>query len=849
LIVNVYGFWYNYFRNINWIIPNAPMLTNYLKIAIRHFRRQPFFSLINISGLAVGLAACWLIGLYVFHERSYDTFLPYADRVYAVAFDIKMGDQEAFTTNTPPPVGPRLVEDFPEIEMAARTFNLGSVVVQREAMKNKESLTFNEYNNAMAADTAFLELFGFSLVAGDPRTALDKPGSVVLTESMARKYFGEQAALGQSLKLNDYPYQVTGIVQDLPANSTVQFGFLASMDNFKVVERFSWSWIWLQVDTWVRLRQPATEQTLAALEKKFPAMVRTYAPAAYARIGQDLEEQLKKGDRLDVKLLPLTKLHLGYTQLTSRLTTLGDGEQVGMFAIIGGLILLLACVNFMNLSTARSMQRSQEVGVRKALGSQRSALVGQFLVESLLLSAVAMFLAALLASVMLPFYNNLTGLALLPGDLFSPQSLGFVVLLPLVTGLLGGLYPAFYLSRFKAIEMFKSAGRRSRGGLVSVRSGLVVFQFAVSIVLMLGSFVVFQQLEFAQKQSPGLNREHVLVIENTRHFTSPSAREDFRQQLANLPEALDATHATFLPSLGSFGDFYEPEQGDEKNAVVSNLPIGSFLTDADFVPTLGIEILAGRNFRPHSISDSASVILNETAVKAIGWQNPIGKWLRYPGNANQRFQVVGVMRDFNDASVRTAIEPMALFHEASKTYQTWGSYIALRVRTGSEKQAVEKAAALWDKAVPEVPFEYDFLDATFARLYRSEARMGSVLSILTGLALFIGCLGLFALAAYTAESRIKEIGVRKVLGASVASIVSLLSSDFLKLVVAAIVIATPVAWYAVNAWLADFTYKIDLEWWYFAGAGGLAIVIALLTVSFQSIKAALMNPVKSLRSE
>ncbi len=825
------------------------MLLNYLKIALRHFRRQKFFSLINVTGLAVGLAACWLIALYVQHERSFDDYLPNADRICAVAFDLKMGDQEAVTTNTPPPVGPRLAEDFPEVEMAARTFNLGSVIVQREAMQGKELITFNEYNNVLAADTAFLELFGFPMVEGNAFSALDVPGSVVLTESMARKYFGEQAALDRSLKLNDYPYKVTGIVRDLPSNSTVQFGFLATMSNFPVVERFSWSWVWLQVDTWVRLKQPATEQSVANLEKKFPAMVRRYAPAAYARLGQDLTKNLDNGDRLDVKLLPLEKLHLGYTDLSSRLSTLGDGRQVGMFALIGGLILLLACVNFMNLSTARSMKRSREVGVRKALGSQRGALVAQFLVESLLLSAVALLLAALLASVVLPFYNNLTGLILAPNDLFSFKIIGFVLLLPLVTGLLGGLYPAFYLSKFKAVEMFKPVSGRGRGGLLSVRSGLVVFQFAVSIVLMLGSFVVFRQLEFAQKQTPGLNREHLLVIENTRHFTSSSAREAFRQQLANLPEAVDATHSTFLPSLGNFGDFYEPEQGDEAHSVVPSLSLGSFLTDADFVPTLGVEILAGRNFRPNSASDSASVILNETAVKAIGWQNPVGQWLRYPGNANQRFQVIGVMRDFNDASVRTTIEPMALFHEASKTYQTNALYIALRLRPGTEKQAVAKATALWEKAVPNVPFDYDFLDATFARLYRTEAQTGSVLSILTGLALFIGCLGLFALAAYTAESRTKEIGVRKVLGASVASIVSLLSKDFLKMVIVAIVIATPLAWYVANSWLQDFAYKIDLAWWYFAAAGGVAILIALLTVSFQSVKAAVANPVESLRSE
>ena len=826
------------------------MLLNYLKIAIRNFRRQAFFSLINVAGLAVGLAACWLIGLYVLHEQTYDTFLPYADRICAVALDLKMGDQEGTTTNTPPPLGPRLAEDFPDIEMVARTFDLGTVVVQRDGRTEQEApVLYNESNMAMAADTAFLELFGFPMVAGDPRRALDEPGSVVLTEQMAQKYFGQQAPIGQFLKLNDQPYKVTGIVRDLPTNSTVQFGFLASMADFKVIDYFSWSWIWLQMDTWIRLRQPVSQPVLSRLEDKFPAMVRTYALAAYAKIGQNLEENLRNGDRLDVKLLPLIQLHLGYKDLSSRLRTLGDAGQVRIFLIIGGLILLLACVNFMNLSTARSLQRSREVGVRKALGSARSALVLQFLVESLLLSLAAMGLAALLVTVLLPYYTHLTGLIVKPTSLFSGEFLIFLVLLPIVTGLLGGLYPAFYLSRFKAIEMFRLFAATKRKGQLSVRSGLVVFQFVVSIMLMLGSFVIYQQLEFARKQSPGLNREHVLVIENVRLFTSSSARDAFRQQLLKLPEVIEVTHSTFLPSMGSFGDYYEPEQGDDRLSVVQSVPIGSFLTDADFVPTLGVEILAGRNFRAASLSDSASVILNETAVKTIGWENPVGKWLRYPGNGNQRFQVIGVMRDFNEASVRTAIEPMALFHESSKTYQTWGSYMAVRLRPGTTKQAVEKVAALWSEAVPEAPIEYDFLDETFARLYRSEAKTGAVVGILTALALFIGCLGLFALSAYTAENRTREIGVRKVLGASIADMVVLLSSDFVKLVLIAFLITTPFAWYFADQWLQEYVYKIEIEWWYFAGVGTLAVAIAILTVSFQAIKAALVNPVKSLRSE
>ena len=823
------------------------MLQNYLLLALRNFRRRAFFSFINISGLAVGLAACWLIALFVFHEKSFDQFLPNADRVCAIALELKMGDQEGRTTNTPPPVGLRLAADFPEIEMTARTFHLGSVVVKRESPGNTP-LIFNE-ETAMAADTAFLELFGFPMATGDATAALNRPGSLVLTEKMAEKYFGKEPAVGQSLSVNDRRFTVTGVVKNLPSTSTVQFGFLLPMVDFKVVERFSWSWIWLQVDTWARLRQTPNAESLANLEAKFPAMVRNYAPAAFERIGQNFEEQLKKGDRYDIKLLPLKTLHLDSEGLDSRLTTLGDGAQVRMFGIVGGLILLLACVNFMNLSTARSMQRAREVGVRKALGSQRSALVGQFLAEALLFSVAAMLLATVLAGAALPFFNQLTGLELAFSDLFSPKTIGFVATLPLLTSLLGGLYPAFYLSKFKVMDVFKTTPGASKSGHAGIRSGLVVFQFSVSIALMLSSFVVYRQLDFAQKQSPGLQRENVLIIPNVRHLSEPSARETFRQQLLQMPEAVSATWSTYLPSLGSFGDFYEPEQGEQTRAVVQNLPISSFLTDADFVPTLGIEMLSGRNFLPNSTIDSTSVILNEAAVKAIGWGNPIGKWMRYPGNANQRFQVVGVMRDFHIASVKMAIEPTAIFHESSKTYRTWGAYAAVRLRPGMEKTAIEKTAALWQSAVPGAPFEYDFLDASFARLYRSEAKTGSILGIFTGLALFIGCLGLFALAAYTAEQRTKEIGIRKVLGASVAGITGLLAKDFLKLVLVAILIASPVAWWAMNKWLQDFVYRIDIQWWMFVAAGLAAIVIAFLTVGFQSVWAALTNPVEALRSE
>ena len=828
------------------------MLQQHIILAIRNLRRRAFFSFVNIAGLAVGLASCWLIGLFVWQEKSYDAFLPHADRICAVALDLKMGEEEGRTTNTPPPVGPRLTADFPEIEQMARTFDLGTVVVRSASAKSSgtpiQPTAFNE-NMALAADSTFLELFGFPMAEGVAVSALDQPGSIVLTQKTAEKYFGPQSAMGQALVVNDRIFTVTGIVRNLPKTSTVQFDFLLPMADFKVVDRFSWSWIWLQVDTWVRLQQPPTAESLASLEARFPAMVQAYAPAAYERIGQNFAENLQRGDRYRLQLLPLKTMHLDQADLVSRLATLGDGQQVRMFSMIGALILLLACVNFMNLSTARSVQRAQEVSIRKALGSNRSILVGQFLAEAFLFCAVAMVLAGILAMAALPLFNWLTGYVWTITDLFSPGIIGLVLALPLLTGFLGGLYPAFYLSRYRATETLKKAGASSKSGHTGIRSGLVVFQFSVSIVLMLSSFVVYEQLDFAQNQSNGLQREHVLILENTRHLSPGAARESFRQQLLQWPEVLSATHSTHLPSLGSFGDFYEPEQGSQSRPVVQNLPVSSFISDMDLVPTLGIEVIEGHNFSGNTIADSTSVLLNETAVKAIGWEQPVGKWLRYPGNGNQRFQVIGVVRDFHTASVKMPIEAMAIFHQTSQTYQTPGSYMALRLRPGSEKTALAKAAALWKTSVPDAPFEYDFLDASFARLYRSEAKTGTILGVFTGLALFIGCLGLFALAAFTAEQRTKEIGIRKVLGASVAGITGLLAKDFLKLVLIAILIATPIAWYAMQQWLADFAYRIAMKWWMFAAVGGTAVCIACLTVGFQSVKAALANPVKALRSE
>ena len=821
------------------------MIRNYIKIAFRNLVRNKVYSFVNIAGLASGLTACWFLTMYFFHEKQYDTFLPDVNRIAAVSLDLKMGDMEGKTTNTPPPLGFRLAE-YPEIEMTTRVFNLGETLVKHES-KNSEPLVFNE-SGAKAVDSTFLKLFGYAFLQGNA-DALNTPLSVVLTQKMAQKYFGNESAIGQRISFNDRLFTVSGVLKDLPSNSTLQFDFLLPTKSFSVVENFAWSWIWLQMDTWAKFREPINETNLAKLEAKLPEMIKKHAPAAFERIGMSWEEKLKKGDKYNVKLLPLSKLHLNYADINTRLSTLGDGKQVSIFGIVGIIILLLACVNFINLSTANSLKRAKEVGVRKALGSSRGSLIGQFLVESSIFSIIALILAAILTTSLVPLFNQLTGITFTVQALFQFNVLSVIAILPILIGLVAGLYPALYLSKFNTIDTMKKSTGKPERALFSLRSGLVVFQFSVSIILMLGSFIVYHQLNFSQKTKAGLQKDNVLVINNARYFKTLSDRETFRQKLLQIPEIQQITYSNALPSLGAFSDFYEPEQGNQINAVNQNLAISSYLTDEYFVPTLKLALLEGRNFRPNNKSDSASVILNEAAVKTIGWKNPIGKWVRYPGNENQRFQVIGVMKDFHLASFRTTIEPVAIFHESSQTYQISDAYMAVRLQPNSEKSSIEKITKLWKSSVPNVPFEYDFLDKTFARMYQSEQQIASILLVSTALALFIGCLGLFALATFTAEQRTKEIGIRKVLGASVLNITTLLSKDFFKLIFVSIIIGSPIAYFLMEKWLQNFKYKVEMSWWIFALSGISAIIIALLSVSYQSIRAALMNPVKSLKTE
>ncbi len=765
------------------------MFQNYLKIALRNFRNHKFYGILNLSGLVVGLAACWLMLLFVQHEMGFDRSFDKAERIYQVNLAGTMGEQSFVTSNSPPPVGATLLSEFPEVQAYTRLLGL----LDGEVKMESTGQVFIE-TNMTAVDSNFLDIFSFPLLAGDRKTCLTEPGTVVLTEPIARKYFGDAQALGKMLVVNDIPHTVTGVLAALPSQSSLQFDMLFPIHPVQAVQNFDWSWVWLQLDTYVLLDEQMNEEQLAALNQKFPAMVRKHAAAAFERIGQPLEAFLAKGGRWDFSLKPLREVHLHSAGIASRITNLGSIRDVYVFGMVGFFILLLACVNFMNLSTARSLGRAKEVGVRKVLGSERGMLVRQFMSESMLYSLTAGVLAAALAQAALPFFNQLTGESLTLGALFSGWA-GIVALaMPVLAGLLGGSYPALYLSGFKPLAALKSnLSSRRQGGNAMLRNGLVVFQFSISMALVICTLVVMQQISFSKNRPLGLQKENVLLISNAQRLENKV--EAFRQQLLQQPQVLSATYSTDAPATGgAFGDFYVPEAEPGNANVVKDLTLNSYMVDDDFVPTLGIGMVQGRNFSVKEFpSDSAGVIINEAAANLIGWKNPIGRWMTYPGGNNARYQVVGVMQDFNIESLRTAIQPFALFHQSSNSYQLPTSLLAVRIRPGEEKAALAQAESLWKTAAPNAPFDYSFMDDKFDSLYRSEEKLGAVLGSFTTLSIFIACLGLFGLISFAAERRRKEIGIRKVLGATTSGIVGLLSKDFLKLVVVALVIAFPLA--------------------------------------------------------
>ncbi len=828
------------------------MLKNYFKIAWRNIMRNKVNSFINIAGLAIGICCVILITLYVQDERRYDRFFSNADHICQVDMDVAMGGEAGYVSNTPPTVGPALQQSFPEIKAYTRFYVMGNEIIS-SGTNSVEQKHFTE-KKFLAVDSNFLQVFDYAVKEGNAATCLQQPHSIVITETTAKKYFGNTEVLGKNLVLDEYkePFEVTAVLKDLPSQASIQFDLLIPTSACPPVQHFSWSWVWLQMNTYVLLDKnfSSTAANIKKLESKFPSMVRTQAASAFKRIGQPFDEFIKKGGKWDVHLQSLTDVHLYSGDISSPfLSTLSDIKYVYIFSAIALFIILLACVNFMNLSTAQSAIRAKEVGIRKVLGSMKGQLIKQFLTEAMLYSFISSVIALFLVALLLPLFNSVAGKTLDFSSIFTSGIWLFILLLTIITGFLAGSYPAFYLTSFNPIAVLKGGVFKKSISNIFIRNGLVVFQFTVSVALIICTVIVFQQLQFTQNKALGLKKDNVIIIPNGAKMESHD-EGTFRQEAMKIPGVTHASISTSVPTESVFGDSYVPDITNVKELLVKDIILSSFMADEEFIPALQIHVLKGRNFSK-DFNDSTSVIVNETAVKQIGWKESLGKYITYPGNGDQHFKVIGVVRDFNVASLRMSdtIVPFALFHSSSKTYQVGTSYIIASVQSKNLKSTITQLENKWKNFAPAVPFEYSFLDKNFEALYNSEQRLGTVFGIFTCLSIIVACLGLFGLSVYTAARRTKEIGIRKVLGASVKGLVGLLSKEFIKLVFVAAIIAFPVAWWVMNKWLNDFASRIKIELWVFISAAILTGLIALLTVSFQAIKAAVANPVKSLRTE
>jgi putative ABC transport system permease protein len=808
------------------------MFRNYLKVALRNLWKSKGFTAINVIGLAAGLAVCLLIVLYVMDELSYDRFNANADRIYRVDDDINFNNTQLTAVVSPKPLGVIMVNNYPETEQMTRvqSFN-GDVMVKHGAN------WIQEHHHALA-DSTFFRVFTFPFIAGDPATALNAPHSVVIDETTARRHFNSTDCVGKVFEMeNKNICKITGVIRDMPTQSHFHFNIIETLTD--IGHGDDNEWLSNNYVTYLLLKK-GTDPAVA--QKYIDVVINNYLnKELLSMLHTSLGDLSKSGSHFVYRLMPLTRIHL-YSQKSYELEANGNINYVYTFSFIAVLILLIACVNFMNLSTARSANRAREVGIRKVAGSTRGYLIAQFLTESILLSLLSMVLALGLAVALLPLFNQLAGKQLHPGVLFGPRLLPIIIGLTLVVGCLAGSYPAFYLSSFQPIQVLK--GRIASGFRSSwLRSGLVVFQFWISISLIVGTLVIFRQLNYIHNRDVGFDREQVLLIRNA--YTAGDPVKTFYKDILTLAGVSDATLSGDIPSTGapySQDAYFREASLDPKQAFIST----DMTVDDHYVPTLAIKLVEGRNFDIRTFpSDSSVLILNETAVHLLGLRNPLHQLLYKLGNSNRPvpMHIIGVIKDFNYNSLHEKVGPVTLRYGDNR------GMLAVRLRPGNVYPLVREIEARWKKMAPGVPMGYTFLDNDFDRLYHTDQQTGQLTVTFSVFAILIACLGLFGLVTYAAEQRMKEIGIRKVLGAGIGGIMKLLSMDFAQLVLIASLLSFPIAWWGMNLWLQSFAYRVGISWWVFVAAGAAAILIALVTVSFQTLRAAIANPVKSLRSE
>ena len=816
------------------------MLKNYLTIAWRNLTRNRNYAIINIIGLAIGLACFMLIMLYVQDELGYDNFHPDGDRIYRMALERKYPGRSRHYAIIPAGYSEVADKEYAEVEQSCRLFYFqGNQVVV------KVNNQLYEEDQVMFADTNFFDMFGIPLLTGDQETALSKPQSVILTESTAKKLFGEKDPIGETLDVPQNPddFLVTGVCADVPGHSHLQFNMLVSSATLQGLIQQA-NYLNFSAYTYLKLSPNADP---VALEKKLPDLVVKYASGpVLTQFGVNYEEYQKQGNGYRYFLQPLADIYLD-SNLEAEIKPAGSRQRVSFFLAIAFLILLIACINFMNLATARSAGRAREVGIRKTLGSERGQIAGQFLMEAVVISFVAAILAYGIDQLALPYFNGLTGKNFLVADLLTPQFLLILFGAAILAGLLSGVYPAIALSGFKPIDVLRGKFMQSTQG-AGIRNSLVVFQFGISVFLIISTILVFKQLEYTQQKKLGFDKDSLINLQNAGGMTAQQ-EETFKHEIANLPGVEAVSGCNTQPGESYFGMSFQP-QGAQEMTTGSGL-----IVDEGYVECMKMEMIAGRSFSK-AFADSNSVVVNEAAVREMDITDPVGKtlvtndqFLNEADGSQRPYTIIGVVKDFHFQSLHHVISPLFLVHNSRGFVRGVDAVVTVRMGAGDVLPTLRQIEALWHKFQPEQPFNYAFLDQQWANLYEKEMTTRKVFGLFSLLAIFIACLGLLALAAFTAERRTKEIGIRKVLGATTGSIVALLSKDFLKLVVIALVVASPIAWYAMNNWLQDFHYRIEIEWWVFLTAGILAIAIAFLTVSFQSIRAAMMNPVQSIKPD
>lgn len=809
------------------------MLHNYLIIALRNLRKQSFYSSINILGLSVGLACFLFMALFISDELSYDRISPKAAQIYRSDVAIRLNDSDFNTALMSPTGAAGIKASIPEVEDAFRFRTSGNWFVKRKGQE-----TSYKEEHVVYADPNCFSFWELPLIAGDAATCLKSPNTLVMDQSTAKKLFGDENPIGQVVKLdNKKDYEVTGVYADLPENNHFHFNIMLTMVDLEEAKRNEWLGQ-INFNTYLKTT-PGTDPKI--LQEKVNALfVEKAIPEVQQYMNLNMDDFNKAGNRLEATLMPLTDIHLHSDKLGD-LEANGDIKYVYIFSAIAIFILLLACINFMNLATARSANRAKEVGMRKVMGAVRQQLIGQFIAEAMLIATISSLLAFGIVYFMLSPFNELANKHLTADDVFAPLIWLIMSIITIVVGFLAGSYPAFYLSRFRPAETLKgklNLGFKSSG----IRSTLVVVQFTISIIMMIGTAIVFDQLHYIQNKKLGFDKSQVLMIHDA--WILGDQAQTFKQEVVRDSRIISGTASSYLPVSTDNNNslYYVGKTMESKNSQV----LTTFYIDTDYVSTLGLEMADGRNFSHDFLSDSNAIMINEAAVRHLNLEKPLDSYLTsMEGEDNHplNLQIIGVIKDFHYRSLKDRIEPLVFRLGKSN------GYISFKIAGDNPDETVHYVRGIWEKMATGQPFAYSFMDERFSLMYQSEKQIGKIFTTFAFMAIFIACLGLFGLASFTAEQRRKEIGIRKVLGASVMQIVNKLSLNFIKLVLISFALATPVSYLAMNQWLSEFAYRTDLHVTVFLMAGLTAIAIAILTMGLQSWKVARANPVSSLRNE